>query len=147
MYPKKIFNQNGSMIEIPDLSDLIGIPFSSRGRDPKVSLSCWGLVMVVQRRFGNIIPDYSIPAEATIQIAAAFSLDINQWEQIGIPVPGSVVAIACDANYPRHINHFGVCIGNGFIHTLEKFNSVVTPMDHRFFVKKMKGFYQWKKSV
>jgi cell wall-associated NlpC family hydrolase len=132
-------------ITVPDITDLINIPFSSDGRDPKVSLSCWGLVMEVQRRFGNIIPDYKIPAEASSQIAAAFALDVSQWERLETPEVGCVIALAIDSNYPGYVQHFGVCLGDRFIHTLMKTNSHTVPMDHRFYARKIKGFYRWIK--
>ena len=41
-----------------EISDLIGVPFVSRGRDPKIGLDCWGLVMEIGRRMGKNIPDF-----------------------------------------------------------------------------------------
>lgn len=124
------------MSNVPNISDLINIPFEK--------IQCWGLVRIVQERFGNIVPDYTIPAEASMQIAAAYILEFNKWEKLDAPEPGCVIAMAIDPNYPGYIQHFGVCLGNTFIHTLQKLNSHISPMDHRFFAKKMKGFHRWK---
>lgn len=128
---------------VPNVSDLINIPFSSDGRNPQENLSCWGLVIEVQRRFGNIIPDYTIPAEASMRIAATYALEVDQWRKLEIPEPGCVIAMAIDAYYPEYVQHFGVCLGDTFIHTLMKINSHIAPMNHRFYAGKMKGFYKW----
>lgn len=128
-----------------DVYDLINIPFSEDGRDPKVSLSCWGLVMEVQRRFGRNVPDYKIKADQSAMIFTAYQMSRHEpWRPILKPEHGDVIAMAIDPNYPNYVQHFGVCMGDYFIHTLKKTNSILTPMNHMFFAKKMKGFYRWE---
>lgn len=126
------------MSNIPDVSDLIGVPFEK--------MNCWQLVKIVQERFGNIVPDYTIAAEASAQINAAFNMDLNKWQLLRKPEPGCVIAMAIDPDYPGVIQHFGVCLGKMFIHTYSGANSCLTPMNHAFFARKMKGFGKWKKN-
>lgn len=100
--------------------------------------------MEVQRRFGNIVPDYAISAQASTQIAVAYECSKNNWITIPEPETGCVIAMAIDSRYPNYIQHFGVCLGKTFIHTLEKMNCIQSPMNHKFFAGKMKGFHIWK---
>ncbi len=127
-----------------NINDLLGVPFDSNGKDPKVSLNCWGLVMEVMRRHGHIVPDYNIPAELTAQIMLAYTEDKNQWQREPGPAEGIVVALAIDPHMPGYVQHFGVCLGKSlFIHTLEKTNVIVTKFEHRYFAPKIKGFHRW----
>jgi cell wall-associated NlpC family hydrolase len=44
--------------------DLIGVPFAYGGRDPNVSLDCYGLVMEMHRRHNKKVPpDYESPED------------------------------------------------------------------------------------
>lgn len=134
----------------PDLSDLIGIPFESRGRGP-LAYDCWGLVREVFTRFGIIIPDYNIAAEAVLAIDAAVR-DVVSHAALGDgawiccnerTVPAVVLCrnAACD---PRIANHVGVNLGAGrWIHATRDAGVVISRLDDPLWRLRIEGFYRY----
>ena len=126
-----------------NVSDLIGIPFVSSGRDPKTGLDCWGLVLEVGRRFGKNWPDFLIPAEASKQIGIIYNFVQSEWLHVVRPEPGAIVGLRLDrACMPDVTQHFGVCLDKMcFIHTMQDVGVVITRLDHRFFKNIITGYY------
>lgn len=130
-----------------DVSDLIGIPFVDGGRDPKVGLDCWGLFMIVMSRLGQTVPDYKISCFDSTEIgkAARYAL-ATQWLKTDQPGPGVGVALEMDPDRQGCIQHFGVGISKyKFAHTLRKTGCILSRTDDRYWLQKIKGYYQWKK--
>ena len=127
------------------VKDLIGVPFVSRGRDPRTGLDCWGLVMEVGRRFGKQIPDFYVDAHDSAQIGVIKSFVEREWLKVERPEPGAVVGIALDRlNMPDITQHYGICLDRRrFVQCLEGSGVVVTDFSHRFFKNIITGYYQW----
>jgi len=133
---------------MPDLADLIGVPFLDLGRDPAVGLDCWGVVMEVQRRMGRIVPDYAVTscyaseeAFECMKSAAASGL----WQPLSTPMPGDVVAFETNREQPGVIDHFGVYLGGGkFIHTIKGHNCETSKLHDMQWKPKVRGFYRWE---
>jgi cell wall-associated NlpC family hydrolase len=131
---------------LPELRDLIGIPFLQNGRNPAIGLDCWGLCREVLKRFGLDVPDFPQAVYDAIEIDARFSGETRtgRWEKIDAPVPGCVVAMAIDPDLPQAITHLGVYIGAGrVLHTINKLNSSLFRTDDRFWGRKIRGYYRW----
>lgn len=131
----------------PDFSDLMGVPFVDGGRDPKAGLDCWGLLMEVCSRIGYDVPDFTVSCFDTSEIGELARIEMaRQLEPAETPAPGAVVTMALDPEAPDEIQHFGVCINNRrFIHTTKETGVIKTMLSHRFWGRKIKGFYHWKK--
>jgi len=126
-----------------DVADLIGIPFVSRGRDPKAGLDCWGLVMEVGRRMGKDIPDFYVDAHDTRQIGIIKDFVEKDWIKTDRPEAGAIIGMRLDRGCMPHITqHFGICVDKiRFIHTMEHTGSIISRIDHRFFKQIITGYY------
>lgn len=140
------------MIEYRDLQ---AAPFVDGGRDPKIGLDCWGLLMVVMERFGYRVPDFQVSCFKTDMINGLFASETGDpisvdsevrgmWKRADEPTGGRAVALRIDPMMPNMVQHYGVCLDkHKFIHTLQKTGVLVTRLDHRFFANKIVGFYEW----
>jgi cell wall-associated NlpC family hydrolase len=128
------------------LRNLIGIPFIDGGRDPKVGLDCWGMVMLAARYFGYEMPDYKMSCFDSLRIGvtAASEMQGRRWQKLECPVPGCVVAMAADPEMPEMVNHVGTYIGKGeFLQTTAKTGSIKTSIHDPYWKNKIKGYYKW----
>ena len=130
------------MIEI---ADLIGVPFVSRGRDPKTGLDCWGLVIEIGRRMGKDIPDFYVDALDSEQIGVIKDFVEKDWIKSARPEAGAVIGLRLDRNcLPNITQHFGVCLDKiRFAHTMQGVGVIVSRIDHRFFKNIITGYYLW----
>ena len=126
-----------------DVSDLIGVPFVSKGRDPKTGLDCWGLVVEVGRRMGKNIPDFYVDAMDSKQIGVIKEFVEKDWQKAEKPDTGVIVGIRLDRGcLPDVTQHFGVCLDRRrFIHTMQDTGVIITDLNHRFFKNIITGFY------
>lgn len=138
-------------MSVPNISDLIGVPFLDSGRDPNRGLDCWGLVMEVYRRVGVELPDYgkSVPsayASGSSDVAARNAEATGRWLKVDTPSACDLVAMRTDRRVPTAINHFGVCIGRGrFLHTIKPRNAHIARLDAIEWANRVVGFYRWQK--
>ncbi|MDQ5985865.1 MAG: hypothetical protein CSYNP_01582 [Syntrophus sp. SKADARSKE-3] len=122
----------------PNVSDLIGTPFSK--------MKCWDLVVEVERRFGNSVPSFDVKGSLDASLIAGIvgqQESCGRWERIERPEPGCIVAMSLEPEYPDAIQHFGVYLRRNFIHSSRKQNVVITPIDHPFYAKKIRGYFKW----
>lgn len=131
---------------MPDISDLIGIPFFNRGRDPKVGLDCYGLFMIVNQRFNQIVTKKNIACDDVVTASLEVPEDIaDHWDLVEIPEPGDAVAMSLNPHFPGVIQHFGVYLGNGqYIHTLKKVGVIISKINDPSWEKRIRGFYRWR---
>jgi len=126
-----------------DYSDLIGVPFVDGGRDVLTGLDCWGLTVVVFKRFGISIPDYSVSCEDFASIDDIFSIEkyrARRWLSLTEPKEPCIVALRF--NSPIFVNHTGVYIGAGkFIHTAKKTGVRVERINHPYWQHRIEGYY------
>ena len=128
-----------------EISDLIGVPFVSRGRDPKTGLDCWGLVMEIGRRMGKDIPDFYVDALDSKQIGVIKDFVEKDWVKADKPEPGAIIGLRLDrCCLPDITQHFGVCIDKiRFCHTMQHVGVIVSRVDHRFFKNIITGYWVW----
>jgi hypothetical protein len=125
-------------------SDLIGIPFLNKGRDPKVGLDCWGLIMAAMERYGVKVPDFKVSCFSTPDIYAAFLLEVRGWKFVETMNEGTIVGMNMDPEMPNVVQHFGFATDtHNILHTLEKMGSVNMRLNHPFIKYKVRGFYEW----
>jgi hypothetical protein len=125
-------------------SDLIGIPFLNRGRDPKVGVDCWGLIMLAMDRYGVKVPDFKVSCFATPDIHAAFLLAVGGWKSAETMSEGTIVGMNMDPEMPDAVQHFGFATDtHTVLHTLKKMGSVNMRINHPFIKNKIRGFYEW----
>lgn len=127
------------------ISDLIGVPFVSKGRDPKTGLDCWGLVLEVGQRMGKAFPDFFVDAHDSKQIGVIYDFVQKDWLHIPSSQEGAVVGLRLDRGcMPGIVQHYGVCLDRKrFIHTLKNTGVIVSRLDHRFFARHIEGYYLW----
>ncbi len=126
---------------MPDLSDLIGVPFVNGGRDPAVGLDCWGLVMAVFQRFGITLPDHPLDAMDAAVIDAEIGRERSAWLRCRPPYPiPAVVVIRFGGG--AYCNHVGVLVAPGwFMHAREKTGSCRESFDHPYYRRRIEGVY------
>jgi len=131
---------------LSDLQRFVGIPFVSDGRDPKVGLNCWGLVMHVGNHFGKDIPDFHVKDANARSVFRTYLVELEKpcWEPIQKPEKACIVAMALIWEHPKVVQHFGIGIDkNRFIHTAEKMESLVSRYDDLLWKGRIRGFYRW----
>lgn len=52
----------------PDINSIIGTPYVLGGRDPRVGLDCWGLILHVYRAMGRPLADFDSKSWSRTQI-------------------------------------------------------------------------------
>jgi len=122
--------------------DLIGVPFVDGGRDPRLGLDCWGLVLEVFRRFGIELPDYRIGCMEASRIDAAIDAGRKYWIRCNSADPPVPSLVVMRFNQPVLCNHTGVYLGAGrFIHTRQKIGVNIDRIDSPAWRKIIEGFY------
>lgn len=102
---------------MPDLGELIGVPFVNGGRGPD-SFDCYGLIMHLLKEDGIDIPDYISPTGGA-KIMAIFNSEIRLWQECK-KRHGVILLFKVPGNL-----HVGYYLGNDtFIHTWEKSGGV-----------------------
>ena len=130
-----------------DVSDLIGLPWSNKGRGPE-SYDCWGLSMEVLRRFGVALPDYDVDAAARHAIDGTYSALLGPaeagagpWLPLNNQEPGAVVAIR---NHPKYVSHMGVYLDRGlFIHVMRDIRVSIERVNAIEWRNKIVGYYRY----
>lgn len=122
------------------INDLIGVPFIDRGRDPRVGLDCWGLVLEVYRRAGIELADYQICCEDASRIGVEIDTQRSAWSRIEAPLP--VPALVVMRLGSPYCNHTGIHIGGGrFIHTRSGVGVNIDRIDSVNWRHRIEGFY------
>ena len=128
-----------------DISNLIGVPFKSRGRSIHDGFDCWGLVIEVFRRININLPDFYIDAYDSFEIDKTRNIFESNWEKVKKPDMGIVIGLNFDRMAPDITQHFGVCLDNRkFIHVVEGSGVIITQLNHAFFKNIIAGYYKWK---
>ena len=124
---------------------LVGVPFISGGRDPRIGLDCWGLFMLVHRMYGREVPDVAVTCTELLQINRTARAQMRKlWRSVSAPGPGVSVVMATDHAHPEIIQHFGVCLNHRqIIHSLQNTGVVVDDLDILQGALCIKGFYAW----
>jgi len=96
-----------------DVSHLIGIPFKYGGRGPDY-LDCYGLVMLLKREDGIILPD-AISPDNPKAAAECFAAGMSHWRPCEIR-PGAVLGF----KVLGAVSHVGYVLDKfSFVHTWE----------------------------
>lgn len=141
--------------------DLIGVPHVTDGRDPKVGLDCYGLVLEASRRIGYFAPDYNDPAFVGGEIDCVgfidnYKVQIDKlsdkendlpYVKIEKPEPGCMVLLIYIHPYATHI---GIVLDDcdHFIHAASKNKAVcIEKLSSISWRHRIKGFYKWTKRL
>ena len=129
----------------PYFGDLIGIPFVRNGRDIKLGLDCWGLLMEVHRRFGNKVPDVSLDPAQILDIQRATRSQIDSlWQRVEQPAPAVSVVMAIDHDHPHILSHFGTFIDeNNILHAQQRYGSILSRYDIMRETMSIRGLYRF----
>jgi len=126
-------------------TDLVGIPFKKGGNSPD-GFDCWGLTSFVFKLYGVDVPSYNHELEDPFnaeRLGNIFNFYCSRdWKKIDKPV---VPCLVLFKNHPKFVNHAGVYIGNNkFIHCLEKTGVVISDLNHKYWKKKLIGFFVYE---
>lgn len=111
------------------INTLVGTPFMNGGRDVKIGLDCWGLVIEVYKRYGSPCPDFTVDSFAfkAIDALANQETETKIWEEVHNPHEGDEPLVVLMRMHPRLITHAGVFVGgNRIIHTTKSTNAVIS---------------------
>lgn len=131
--------------EPKEFRHLVGVPFISGGRNPAIGLDCWGLFMLVQKKFGHDVPDVDVLCTEILNINRTARKQMKElWEPVQGPEPGLAVVMATDHEHPEILQHFGVLLDTRqVIHCLQNTGVVVDRLDVLQGALCIKGFYRW----
>lgn len=129
-----------------NIRDLLGIPFTNRGRTLD-GLDCYGLVMEVYKKFDITLPEYNADFDDTENITKIIRKQMREdklWKRLDKPKTPCVVAIRYGVPRPM-VNHCGVYIGDGlFMHTRSKTGAVIEHIDSPMWRNLIVGFYEYR---
>lgn len=120
---------------MPDLSDLIGAPYSDLGRGP--SYDCYGLVIEVLRRNGVNLPDIAENRSHDLLLCSE-RVSTMPVERIPEPEPLAILEMHIFGEF-----HIGIVVGKGvFMHATRNRGVILSQIrDYR-----IEGIYRVKKS-
>lgn len=128
-------------------SDLIGVPFSNRGRNVTTGLDCYGLVMEIYKRFGITLPEFNADWDDSKKISAIINRESSKsaWQKVEPDSLSVPCVMAIRFGVPKGvINHTGVYIGNGkFIHIRERIGVCVDRINSLAWTKQIEGYYKY----
>ena len=128
-------------------SDLIGVPFVSKGRDINVGFDCYGLVKEVYKRYGYNIPEYDDYAHYNDMCRINKLISDNTkhypWREIKEPKEPCLIALRFGSP-DGVVNHTAVYIGGGkFIHTRERIGVNIDRLSSPAWRRVIVGFYEY----
>lgn len=128
------------MLELFDLSDLIGKPFKYGGRGPS-EYDCYGLAIEIYSRKGHELPDINSPTEFETIHSAGQELKSLISVEIEKPEPFCIVGFKIR---PPYISHMGIVLDDTFhfIHILRNTNVCVERLNSIIWKDKIGGFYR-----
>lgn len=117
--------------------DLIGIQYALGGSDPKLGLSCYGLVRQVYQGLQIALPEYQQPAlDAGLAVEAAG----NDWTRLDAPQPFAVTLIRSEGNASEF--HLAIVTPElTLLHSLPKKGVVVSSINK--YADRIIGFYRY----
>lgn len=130
-----------------EISNLIGIPYKSHGREYEGS-DCWGILYLFYKDIFKIeIPKYDIGyknADDFDSVSGKINSHLNEWKEVKSPVFGDVVLF----NIAGKTVHAGVYLNESeFIHSLSGHNSAIDRLDSFAWRKRIAAFYRWPRNI
>lgn len=126
---------------MPYIGDLLGKPYQDGGRGDS-GYDCYGLLIEVQKRFGNILPDFDykeINIHDIIKQVEELVSD-NKMKKVSYYEPGAIIVFRNAFGFATHV---AVYMGNGMIiHATDK-GVKMTPIVQK--EDKIVGVYLWQK--
>lgn len=125
--------------------DLLGIPFENGG-DGTLGFDCYTLSKEVCKRKGILLPDKQTDILSTAKFIADRSKAISSgaeedYIRLNKPEDGCIVTFNLRGNF---VNHMGVMLDEfHFIHIMRKRSVAVEKIDHKYWAKKVEGFYRY----
>lgn len=126
--------------------DYTGIPFKDKGRDFN-GCDCYGLLMLYYKNeLGIEISDTNITADQPRRIFASYLKEVSEhWIEIDKPEKHCGIAMCLNENHPKLVTHFAVMIDEKrVLHTINKCDSMIMPLDDIRIKPFIKGFYRWQ---
>ena len=124
-----------------EIQELIGIPFKIHGRDLK-GLDCYGLVKLIEKKRGNIIPEYAYSGIEKTFVDYMINDNMSLVTEIENPEPFCTVTFSIRQPF---VHHIGIVLSNTnyFIHVMQKRHVVIERLDSDTWKNKIRGYYTW----
>ena len=129
------------------VKDLVGGKFVSGGRSVQAGMDCWGLVMEVYRRYGAVVPDFSVGAfdYAIINALMDEAVGSSVWEKVDRPYDKDAPLVVLMRMHPKLITHAGLYVGgNRIIHTMKMTGVILSRIDG--LKSRITGYYRYDKN-
>ncbi len=131
--------------KLKDFRHLVGVPFMSGGRDPRLGLDCWGLIMIAGRQFGHDIPSLDAYCHEALRVNRHAGRLIRElWRPAPGPGPGIYLSMATNHDHPGIAQHCGIMLDSRTVlHSLQNTGSVADNLDILQGALCVEGFYRW----
>ncbi len=111
------------------------------------TFNCYGLIQHIFKDKYNIeIPSLSPKSDQSKKVYLIYLQQVSDhWASVDTLQEGDVIAMAYLPKHPDVVQHFGIYIGNNkLIHTLDKINAHIVPIDHPTVKNTIRGYYRWQ---
>jgi len=130
------------LFDVHDISDLIGVPFTPRGRGPD-SYDCWGLAMEVYRRRGIELPEFAYGEDLELTVLdGLITGNKHLILELDKPEPWCLIGFSV---IPRYEHHIGVSLPDGrrFIHVRRHQRVIISRRSDIVWKRRIRGYYRW----
>jgi cell wall-associated NlpC family hydrolase len=119
------------------------VKFRAGGRTVEEGLDCYGLCKEIYKRLGKSLPEYDIITEDVKIIDNVVEENKGKFIRLDYPVPFCLVLFSI---IPPYESHIGVVLEDrrSFIHMQRNKGCCVESLNNRFWVNRIRGFYEWK---
>ena len=130
-----------------DIADIRKAKFVDGGRTIH-EIDCWGLVMIVMKRFNKHVPDFKISCYDVDGINQIKLFVENKFVKTDKLFGGMIVAMRMDREHPEYTQHFGVSIDHKrFLHILDKTGVIISSVNDSIYKNIISGYYDWMENI
>lgn len=122
--------------------DLIGVPFSNRGRGPS-SYDCLGLVIEIYKRNGIFIPNWDVSVRSCNFIDGYIKTEVSSERWCKLIQPEYLCLITIQ-QHQEFVQHLAIYIDGGkFIHATPHKGVTVDCLNSPEYKNQIRGFYRY----
>ena len=130
------------------INEVLGVPYSHKGRDIKTGLDCYGILIWFYNRLGYKLDDYDYPANWAKQGKNLFIKNYHlNFTQIS-PNEANIGDAVLFTMKKDIANHIGVLVGKEtFLHAQKHTGAVISKLTQQPCCRKIEAFYRIRDSL